>query len=98
MNQTTASWGPTQAQVLEYAWGEYRVWAATARQLEFLKHQWVVMSAPEQDPEKRHRFLLDCEEAISSKNNAWMAKWVESPGLMGYAHSELRREKRRNKC
>jgi hypothetical protein len=52
---------------------------ATARQLEFLKHQWTVMGAPEQDPEKRHRFLLDCEEAISIENNAWMAKWVEKP-------------------
>ena len=52
---------------------------ATARQLEFLKHQWTVMGAPEQDPEKRGRFILDCEEAISNENNAWMAKWVEKP-------------------
>ena len=50
---------------------------ATARQLEFLKHQWMVMGAPEQDPEKRGRFIMDCEAAISIENNAWMAKWVE---------------------
>jgi hypothetical protein len=52
---------------------------ATARQLEFLTHQWSVMGAPEEDHEKRHRFLADCEEAISIENNAWMAKWVEKP-------------------
>jgi len=32
MNRPTASWSPAQTQALEYAWGEYRVWAATARQ------------------------------------------------------------------
>lgn len=51
----------------------------TSRQLEFLKHQWIVMGAPEQDPEKRNRFLLDCEEAISIETSAWMAKWMEKP-------------------
>jgi len=52
---------------------------ATARQLEFLKHQWLVMGAPDQDVEKRHRFILDCEEAISIENSAWMAKLTEKP-------------------
>ncbi len=52
---------------------------ATARQLEFLKNQWIVMGSPEQDPEKRIRFILDCEEAISIENSAWMAKWTEKP-------------------
>jgi hypothetical protein len=49
---------------------------ATARQLEFLKHQWVVDGAPEQDQEKRNQFLQACEEAISIENNAWMAKFI----------------------
>jgi uncharacterized membrane protein YphA (DoxX/SURF4 family) len=52
---------------------------ATARQLESLKLEWHVMGAPEQDPDKRHKFLLDCEEAISIENSAWMAKWLEKP-------------------
>jgi hypothetical protein len=52
---------------------------ATARQLEFLKHQWAVMGAPESDPEKRSRFILECERVISIENNAWMAKWTEKP-------------------
>jgi len=43
---------------------------ATARQLEFLKNQCLVMGAPEQDAEKRNRFILDCEEAISIENSA----------------------------
>ena len=50
---------------------------ATARKLEALKYEWSVQGAPEQDPEKRNRFLLDCEAAISIENNGWMAKWVE---------------------
>lgn len=49
----------------------------TARQLEFLKHQWTIMGAPELDPEKRNRFLQDCEEAISIETSAWMAKGTE---------------------
>ena len=52
---------------------------ATARQLEFLKHQWVVNGAPEQDPSMRNQFLQACEEAISIENNAWMAKWIGKP-------------------
>jgi hypothetical protein len=52
---------------------------ATARQLEFLKHQWVVNGAPEQDKENRNQFLQACEEAISIENNAWMAKWIGKP-------------------
>jgi Protein of unknown function (DUF4231) len=32
MNNPTAPWSPAQAQALEFAWGEYRVWAATSRQ------------------------------------------------------------------
>ena len=32
MNHPTASWSPEHAKALEYAWGEYRVWAATSRQ------------------------------------------------------------------
>ena len=31
MNGPNAPWRPAQAQALEYAWGEYRVWAATSR-------------------------------------------------------------------
>jgi hypothetical protein len=31
MNNTTTSWSPEQAQALEFAWGEYRAWAATSR-------------------------------------------------------------------
>ena len=52
---------------------------ATARQLELLKNQWIVMGAPDQDTEKRNRFILDCEEAISIENSAWMAKLTEKP-------------------
>jgi hypothetical protein len=52
---------------------------ATVRQLDFLRHQWGVMGAPEQDPDSRSRFFLDCEEAISIENSAWMAKWTEKP-------------------
>ena len=52
---------------------------ATARQLEALKYEWTVMGAPEQDLEKRNRFLLDCEEAISIETSAWMTKWTEKP-------------------
>jgi hypothetical protein len=52
---------------------------ATDRQLEFLKHQWTAMGAPELAPEKRNQFLLDCEEVISIETSTWMAKWVEKP-------------------
>lgn len=52
---------------------------ATARQLEFLKNQWVVNGSPEQDPSMRNQFLQACEEAISIENNAWMAKWIGKP-------------------
>jgi hypothetical protein len=31
VQQTGDSWGPAKASALEYTWGEYRVWAATAR-------------------------------------------------------------------
>jgi hypothetical protein len=50
---------------------------ASARQLEFLKHQWTVMEAPEKDLQKHSGFILDCEEVISIENSVWMAKWVE---------------------
>ena len=52
---------------------------ATARQLKDLKYDWIVMGAPEQDAEKRNKFLKDCEEAISIENSAWMAKLTEKP-------------------
>ena len=52
---------------------------ATARQLALLKHQWLVLPASEQDQEKRHRFILNCEEAISIENSAWMTKVMEKP-------------------
>jgi len=52
---------------------------ATARQLEFLKTQWTIMGAPEQDVDQRSRFLQDCEAAISIENSAWMAKYLEKP-------------------
>ena len=52
---------------------------ATARQLELLKNQWIVTGAPKQDPEERNRFILNCEEAISIENSAWMAKLTEKP-------------------
>src|SRR5580765_1931475 len=32
MSQTTPSWDQQHISALEYVWGEYRVWAATARQ------------------------------------------------------------------
>jgi uncharacterized membrane protein YphA (DoxX/SURF4 family) len=51
---------------------------ATARQLESLKVEWNLMKADEKD-RKRHKFLLDCEEAISIENSAWMAKHLEKP-------------------
>jgi hypothetical protein len=52
---------------------------ATARQLELLKNQWIVMGAPEHYPEERNNFILNCEEAISIENSAWMAKLTEKP-------------------
>jgi hypothetical protein len=50
---------------------------ATARELDFLKHEWTVLGAPAQDAEKRHQFVAGCERAISVENSAWMAKWIE---------------------
>lgn len=47
---------------------------ATARQLEVLKTQWIVMGQPETDPAKRSWFVQDCEAAISIENNAWMSR------------------------
>jgi uncharacterized membrane protein YphA (DoxX/SURF4 family) len=40
MNQPTTSWSPAQAQALAYAWGEYRVWAATAREKKKAMSDW----------------------------------------------------------
>ena len=51
----------------------------TAQQLNDLKQAWKAKGAPDQDPEERNRFILECEEAISIENSAWMAKLTEKP-------------------
>ncbi len=40
MNELISHWSSAQAQALEYAWGEYRVWSATARQKKQEITQW----------------------------------------------------------
>jgi hypothetical protein len=52
---------------------------ATAERLEWLKTQWEISHKTDADQEERNKFILDCEEAISIENNAWMAEWTKKP-------------------
>ncbi|MGD9159284.1 MAG: DUF4231 domain-containing protein [Desulfobacteraceae bacterium] len=47
---------------------------ATANRLEFLRTHWLSSGKTDTDKDDRDKFILDCEDAISIENNAWMAE------------------------
>ncbi len=50
---------------------------ATARRLEMLRSRWQASGKTDANIEERNQFILDCEEAISVENSAWMAEWTK---------------------
>jgi hypothetical protein len=50
---------------------------ATARRLEMLRSRWQVSRKTDTNTQERNQFILDCEEAISVENSAWMAEWIK---------------------
>lgn len=50
---------------------------ATARRLELLRARWETSGRTDADTAERNRFLLECEEAISIENSAWMAEFTK---------------------
>ena len=50
---------------------------ATARRLEMLRSRWQASGNTDADIQERNQFILDCEEAISVENSAWMAEWTK---------------------
>lgn len=52
------------------------IYYSTADRLTNLRDEWLVM--PDRlDPDIIGRFIDDCEHAISTENEAWLAKWSE---------------------
>ena len=47
---------------------------ATANRLELFRTRWQASGMTDSDVEQRNRFILDCEEAISIENSAWIAE------------------------
>ena len=47
---------------------------ATANRLELLRTRWQASGMTDSDVEQRNRFILDCEDAISIENSAWIAE------------------------
>lgn len=50
---------------------------ATARRLEMLRSRWQSSGKTDEDIQERNQFILDCEDAISVENSAWMAEWIK---------------------
>jgi hypothetical protein len=50
---------------------------ATARRLEMLRSRWQASGKTDSNVQERNQFILDCEEAISVENSAWMAEWTK---------------------
>ena len=50
---------------------------ATAKRLELLLTRWQASGKTDSDTEARNQFILDCEEAISIENSAWMAEMTK---------------------
>ncbi|MCK5543886.1 MAG: DUF4231 domain-containing protein [Desulfobulbaceae bacterium] len=73
------------ASIAAYAYaGRYQYliisYQATANRLELLRTRWQASGMTDRDAEQRNRFILDCEEAISIENSAWMAKTTKESG------------------
>ena len=73
------------ASIAAYAYaGRYQYliisYQATANRLELLRTRWQASGMTDGDAEQRNRFILDCEEAISIENSAWMAKTTKERG------------------
>jgi hypothetical protein len=47
---------------------------ATARRLELLRARWQASGMDDNSTDERNQFILNCEEAISIENSAWMAE------------------------
>lgn len=67
------------ASIAAYAYaGRYQYliisYQATANRLELLRTRWQASGMSDGDVEQRNRFILDCEEAISIENSAWIAE------------------------
>ncbi len=50
---------------------------ATANRLELLRTRWQASGMTDTHAKQRNRFILDCEEAISIENSAWMAELIK---------------------
>ena len=51
---------------------------ATAARLERLRAEWEASGKTDADRDERNKFILNCEEAISIENSAWMAEWTKT--------------------
>lgn len=79
----TAGWvavvSTVTASIAAYAYaGRYQYliisFQATANRLELLRTRWEASGKTDKDFQERNQFILDCEEAISIENSAWMAE------------------------
>jgi multisubunit Na+/H+ antiporter MnhG subunit len=79
----TAGWvaviSTVTASIAAYAYaGRYQYliisYQATANRLELLRTRWEASGKTDKDFQERNQFILDCEEAISIENGAWMAE------------------------
>jgi SMODS and SLOG-associating 2TM effector domain 1 len=50
---------------------------AVAEKLEWLKTRWEIERKTQGGTAPHHKFILACEEAISTENSAWMAEWTK---------------------
>lgn len=53
---------------------------ATADRLKYLKTKWEIFGIAETGVDAQHAFIVDCEDAISTENSAWMAEWTKKGG------------------
>lgn len=50
---------------------------ATAERLEWLKTRWDIERKTQGGAASPHRFILACEQVLSTENSAWMAQWTK---------------------